>query len=385
MCIAKILESGEEMKITFVLANITIGGGTKVIFEYGHYLRLKGHNVSIIYPAMPPIVGRSFFNFYDLKYFARSLKNNLRHRNKVEWYGIETPLSKIPIMISPYIPTADIVIATEWTTAKFVAGLSNNQGIKAYFVQGYETFIGNSNMVEKTYKLPLKKIVVATWLKNIIKNISGEEPYIATNGVNFKTFYKIQENRIKSNKKRVLMLYHSNPVKGVNDGIEAFTLAQKEYKNAQLVMFGVWKGKDVPNWVEFHQNPTTDSLRDLYCSCDIFLCPSRMEGWQFPPMEAMACGLATVLTNVGGVPEYTKAGETALVSEPCDPKALSINLIKLLNEPEFAYKIANAGNKYIQKFSLQKSCQNFEKILENIYVLGGEPRKIESVQSSDSI
>ena len=55
-------------------------------------------------------------------------------------------------------------------------------------------------------------------------------------------------------------------------------------------------------------------IRNIYNSCDVFLSPSWAEGSQAPPMEAMACGCAVLATNVGGIPDYAIAGETAAVS-----------------------------------------------------------------------
>ncbi|ETR72809.1 MAG: hypothetical protein OMM_01428 [Candidatus Magnetoglobus multicellularis str. Araruama] len=53
------------------------------------------------------------------------------------------------------------------------------------------------------------------------------------------------------------------------------------------------------NPVKEHQ-----SVAQLYASCDAFLFPSRAEGWGLPIIEAMACGLPTIVTNYSGQTEY---------------------------------------------------------------------------------
>jgi len=46
------------------------------------------------------------------------------------------------------------------------------------------------------------------------------------------------------------------------------------------------------------------AIAQLYASCDAFLFPSRAEGWGLPIIEALACGLPTIVTNYSGQTEY---------------------------------------------------------------------------------
>jgi len=44
------------MKITFVLPDVGISGGARVVFEYANRLTERGHNVHIVYPIIPPMM-----------------------------------------------------------------------------------------------------------------------------------------------------------------------------------------------------------------------------------------------------------------------------------------------------------------------------------------
>jgi glycosyltransferase involved in cell wall biosynthesis len=77
----------------------------------------------------------------------------------------------------------------------------------------------------------------------------------------------------------------------------------------QLVMLGVEKGKEAPEYCEFHWNPDQSKIKEIYSSCDIFLFPSRREAFANTPLEAMACQCALVGTTAGGVPDYAAAEE----------------------------------------------------------------------------
>ena len=127
---------------------------------------------------------------------------------------------------------------------------------------------------------------------------------------------------------RILAPYQNQTgrFKGAEDAIRAFEIVRERFPNVQFVMFDIEKGK-VPDWIEFHVNPSDEELRELYCSCDIFVFPSWVEGFGLPPMEAMACKCAVVTTNVGAIPDYTIPGETALVVPPRESESLAKNII----------------------------------------------------------
>ena len=129
-------------------------------------------------------------------------------------------------------------------------------------------------------------------------------------------------------------------------------------------MYGAKRGKDIPEWIKFHERVPDNELRELYSSSDIFALPSWVEGCQLPPMEAMACGCAVVATNVGGVPDYAINGETVLASPQKDPEALAQNIIKLLENEDERKRIAENGYDYIRQFTWDKATDELEKVFK---------------------
>jgi len=264
-----------------------------------------------------------------------------------------------------YIPDGDIVVATAWPTAYYVNNYHKCKGKKVYLIQHYEVWSGPQDEVDKTYKLPFRKIVVSSWLKDLMeKKFQERVEGIAMNGVNLDQFYN--PHKEYNEKKRILMYYSNWEWKGAKDGIRAFEIAKKKYPEIQLVMFGMHKGDDVPSYAEFHKRIMREELRRLYCSCDIFLYSSQCEGFGLPPMEAMACKCAVVTTNVGAVSDYAIPGKTALISPPKDPTDLAKNLIDLLNDNKKLRNISMAGYEYIKKFNWEESTKKLEKLFKNL-------------------
>ena len=156
------------MKITFVIPSISFVGGIKVVFEYANHLQARGHEVRVVYPLVPVVSGKKW---YDIKYFINKILRtliNLKKGNVVDWFDLKAKLSGKPTLDEIFIPDADIVVATSCETSYYVSKYNKNKGIKFYLIQGYEIWCGEKN-VDRSYKLGLHNIVISTWLKNLIQ------------------------------------------------------------------------------------------------------------------------------------------------------------------------------------------------------------------------
>lgn len=79
-------------------------------------------------------------------------------------------------------------------------------------------------------------------------------------------------------------------------------------------------------------------LRGLLAAADVWTLPSRREGFAVAPLEAMACGLPVVATDVAGVADVLENGEASggVVVPRADPRALATALGRLLDDAELS-------------------------------------------------
>jgi glycosyltransferase involved in cell wall biosynthesis len=352
------------VRVTFVLPFTSLTGGVKIVLEHANWFVDHGHQVTIVYPLLPYRFGEGVASWRATWEQLRGLAANLAKRNRIKWFPSRATLRGVPAIKDRFLPDADAVIATAWPTAYSVAALAASKGEKFYFVQHYEAWRGPKKLVDESYRLPLKVVVVSTWLERLMREQFGATVVgKVINGVDPAVFYN--DNKRFNEPRRVLLPYSRPPWKGTADGLAAVALARRTHPELQLVMYGLERGPDIPKDAEFHLRPMGERLRQLYCSCDIFLFPSRTEGFGLPPLEAMACKCAVVATRVGGIPDYTVEGETVLTAPPGDVEGLAGHLVRLLEDPPLLEKLSLASCNYLAQFSQEQSSARLARTLQS--------------------
>jgi N-acetyl-alpha-D-glucosaminyl L-malate synthase BshA len=140
-----------------------------------------------------------------------------------------------------------------------------------------------------------------------------------------------------------ILMHLSNfrPVKRICDAVEIFALVREKMK-AKLVMIGdgpdrvpaeeLARKRGVEKDVLFlgKQN----AIREKLGQADLFLLPSQLESFGLAALEAMACEVPVIATNVGGVPEVVEHGVDGYLVEPGDVKTAAKYAIGLLSRAD---------------------------------------------------
>jgi glycosyltransferase involved in cell wall biosynthesis len=106
--------------------------------------------------------------------------------------------------------------------------------------------------------------------------------------------------------------------------------------------------------------PGRQDLISLYNLAEIFVFPSKIEGFGLPLLEAMTCGAPVIASNRGSIPEV--AGDAALLMDAEDDATLSAFLIQLLTSPSEIQRLRLRGYARSAQFSWMRSAQ---QILES--------------------
>jgi glycosyltransferase involved in cell wall biosynthesis len=319
------------MRVTFVLPQVNLSGGTRVLAIYADRLWRRGHNVTVV--SVPPIK-------WSLLVKARSLvagrgwpKDYTREPSFFDNAAVpHRILNTARPVTDDDVPDADIVLATFWKTASWVAALSPRKGVKAILLQGYETSGEDNPAIDAAWRLPLSKIVISKWMVRFAHDRFGDSNvHLVRNSVDSTQFYA--SPRRKQEIPTVGIIYSTLHLKGVDIALAALRQVRERIKNLRVVALGhgpVSAELALPDWCEYYRQPGQDTIRDIYSKCDLWLCASRREGFHLPPLEAMACRCPVVSTNVGGPIDIVENGVNGYLVPIADAKALADRMIEML-------------------------------------------------------
>jgi glycosyltransferase involved in cell wall biosynthesis len=118
----------------------------------------------------------------------------------------------------------------------------------------------------------------------------------------------------------------------------------------------------------FHFAGGVTDMRQHLSAADIFVLPSRSEGFSNAIIEAMAASLPVVATNVGGNSEAVKDGFTGFLVPPDDPAALAAAISRLLSDQSQAKAMGAAGRatvveNFTTEVMMTRIASAYEKLL----------------------
>jgi len=182
------------------------------------------------------------------------------------------------------------------------------------------------------------------------------------NGVDLDRFRWVPRPAGATARPTILVVAHLIPEKGVDVLLRAFALL--EDPEARLIVVG--DGPEQAGLRALAASLGIDArtefagLRDDVPSClqtaEVFVHPAvwaEAFGWTIA--EAMASGCVVVASRTGGIPELVEDGQTGLLVEPHDPKAIAAALNRVLASPDLRRRLAAAARRRVEeRFSLQR-------------------------------
>jgi glycosyltransferase involved in cell wall biosynthesis len=117
-----------------------------------------------------------------------------------------------------------------------------------------------------------------------------------------------------------------------------------------------------------------DRLAELFREADVFVLPTRAECFGLVLTEAMASGLPSVTTAVGGVPEVVEDGVNGLLVPPDDVAALDAALTRLLTDRTLRIRLGRQGRKIAEeRFDARKNVARIVEVLHEVVQEGHAP------------
>ena len=359
------------MKITFVLDTADMAGGTRVVAIYADRLQKRGHQVTVVStPRRQP----------TLKDRLRSLKQGRgwpamaptgappSHLDavKIDHRVIER---RRPIRTAD-VPDADVVVATWWETAEWVNVLPQRKGAKAYLIQHHEVLFDGQprERVAATWRLPLHKIVISKWLRDVARQEYGQaDVSLVPNSVDIEQFNA--PPRQKQFRPTVGMLYHTfSKFKACDLALEVVRRVKADIPQLKLVVLGISRcGRSCRCPTERYTRSSQAKIRSeifmgsAMCGC----APSHSEGFGLTVLEAMACRCPAVSTRVGGPMDFIADGVNGFLTEVKEVAGLTRRVREVLEmAPERWRAMSDAAYESARRYTWDDATMLLEAALQ---------------------
>lgn len=179
------------------------------------------------------------------------------------------------------------------------------------------------------------------------------------------------------------------PRKNINGLLHAFAHLRDKYApgDVMLVIAGSkgWLYEEtlalvqslhLEGQVRFLGRVPDEDLHRLYVAARCHVHPAHYEGFGLPPLEAMACGTPTIVSNISSLPEVV--GDAALLVNPLDVEEIAIAMQRLLNDDDLHIELSEKGLQRARIFSWDRAARRTLDVYRKV----AEPRRASSQRAA---
>lgn len=361
----------------------TVGGSGVIATELGKLLAEKGHEIHFISTSLPFRLNKMYHNIYYHQVEVNSYSvfqyppYDLALASKM---AEVIKREKLDIMHVHYaIPHAVCAILAKQMAGTDVKIVTTLHGTDIT-VLGYDPSLTNlikygieeSDLVTAvSHSLARETMDVIAPDKEIqtVYNFIDERDYYKTDSVHLREEYGISDDE-------KVMIHVSNfrSVKRVTDVVRTFYLASKKVSSKLLlvgdgpemtVVFKLVHDLGIEDQVLFLGKQ--DNLAELYSISDVILLLSEKESFGLVLLEAMACEVPAIGTNIGGIPEVIIDGETGYLCEVGDVETAALKAVQLLTDDDLHQRFSKAAfNRMKDTFCSHLITAQYEAIYQQL-------------------
>ena len=346
--------NSQRMRIVFLVDRLAHCGGATDIVQMVNQLALQGHDPIIV----------TLDQTCSATYATRLLTRPLVFRN-------------LDHLVEAF-PQSNVVVATFWPTAYYwYPRLAQRYDfLGAYYVQDFEPFFypDGSEEYKKamvTYSLDVNVIAISDWIKGKLAEL-GQPATLIPIGMDLGIFYPRRAFRPKAPGDEFILTAMVRPItprRGFQTLVKTCEILHSQDPRIRFKFFGcdssAFEGISFP-WesVGLIENP--ERMAEHLSSCDLLVDPSDFQGFGRCGLEAMACGLPTVLTNEGGTREYGVHGENTLMARAKDSEDFARRVLQIRRDPRLQESLSRRSLDTAKKFCHRKIGQQQSEYFQSL-------------------
>lgn len=180
---------------------------------------------------------------------------------------------------------------------------------------------------------------------------------------------EVIRNKYHLGKKIILYTGSISPRKNIARLIEAFNTISDRIPH-DLIITGKkgWKNKTELSMIDMNQRVKKigfvpdDEIAFVYNLSDMFVYPSLYEGFGLPVLEAQACGVPVIASNVTSIPEI--GGDSLCYIEPTSIKSIADAILKVAIDRQYRAALVQKGFENVKHYSWAKGAKALMKVCQ---------------------
>ena len=361
----------------------TVGGSGVVATELGKMLAERGHEIHFISSSLPFRLKKMYHNI-----FYHQVEVNQYSVFQYAPYDIALASKMAEVIKRENLDLLHVHYAIPHAVCAILAKQMSGRDVKIVTtLHGTDiTVLGYDPSLTDAIKFGIEKSDAVTAVSNALiaqtyDLIKPDKPIEAVyNFIDERVYKKVEASNLRKelgigvNEKAVIHVSNFRAVKRVPDVIHAFSKITEKIP-AKLLLVGdgpemttickLVKKLELTDKVIFLGKQ--DNVEDLYSISDLMLLLSEKESFGLVALEAMACGVPCIVTNIGGLPEVIADEKTGFICELGDIAAVAGRAIELLSNSEKQAEFAHNAIAHVQKnFSADMIVEQYEHIYETL-------------------
>ncbi len=331
------------LRISFILSSLKLSGGVEAIVAYANGLSARGHRVSLVIPG----------GTADADVAALLAEQVTIIESSHAFGGRRNVFTNVRLAASlaNAVPPSDIVIATHTPTtlSSLIAVHLLRRGRGVWLFMDYAQMFAGRAAEGWLLRNALRWHALALTISRATADELAQHARgkIRVVGLGIAHLAQLAPVDFAGRPQQPPVLFHlgdNRPRKGLADFLDAAERVRRVRPDVQIVVASKEPCalESLP-YVTFHLKPSSAQLAAFYQSCTMLVSASWAEGLGYPPLEAMACATPVVMTETGGSRDYAVDGENCLLVPPRRPDLLAQAILRLLDDPALAARLAAAG------------------------------------------
>jgi glycosyltransferase involved in cell wall biosynthesis len=376
-----LLEVSGILKIAHIDTGKDFRGGQDLLLSLAHGLKRRGHRQMIFCPEDSPLAKRAAGEELELGALgtARDLRQQLRneqfdivhaHDGKAQTISfrasIGLPVRRVASRLVSFTPRYPLIHRWKYTrTCHGVIALS--QSVRQVLIAAgvpdshIEVIVPGIKMPTELPSMSMRAQARARW------GFSGEEFVIG----------------------HAAAFTHE---KGQDVALEAALLLPPRLSRARMLLIGDGPERSQPRIVELARQASgiaqlpgfIDDLNQLYAALDLYIMPSRSEAWGLTVLQAMACGVPVVASNVGGLPEVVEHGTSGWLVPPESPESLANAIVEAASDAARLCEFGRNARERAAQFSIERTVERTERYYLRLLANSAASRRKGTMENSNS-